>query len=312
MTNRRNKLIVISLAFILIFSMFLSGCSSKEEIVAKVNGEEITESRFEDNFQMQKKMIEAQYGTDVWTTEMDDGRIFEEVFKEKVLEGLITETVMLQEAEKQGIEVSKKEVDEEVEKLKDLNGGEENFNKSLEQNGITLEYLKESLRKEMILNQYQEDFIENQEISDTEAETHFNENKDAYIQVKVSHILVKTKEEAEEIIKELEAGKDFAELAKEKSIDTGSASNGGVYDFFTKGTMVPEFEEVAFTLEPGKISEPVETTYGYHIIKVEDKKETFEELKDIVIEDMKYLRFDEKITELRDKAEVEILLEEGK
>src|ERR1700712_5653499 len=90
-------------------------------------------------------------------------------------------------------------------------------------------------------------------------------------EVHARHILVATEDEAKAIKAELDKGGDFAELAKKKSKDPG-ASDGGDLGFFTKEQMVPEFSAVAFTLEPGKISDPVKSQFGWHIIKVEEKR----------------------------------------
>jgi peptidyl-prolyl cis-trans isomerase C len=90
-------------------------------------------------------------------------------------------------------------------------------------------------------------------------------------EVHARHILVETEDEAKAIEDELKKGADFAELAKKKSKDPG-ASDGGDLGFFTKDQMVPEFSNVAFSLEPGKISDPVKSQFGWHIIKVEEKR----------------------------------------
>jgi peptidyl-prolyl cis-trans isomerase C len=90
-------------------------------------------------------------------------------------------------------------------------------------------------------------------------------------EVHARHILVPTEEEAKKVEDELKKGADFAELAKKESKDPG-ASDGGDLGFFTKEQMVPEFSKVAFALEPGKISDPVKTQFGWHIIKVEEKR----------------------------------------
>jgi peptidyl-prolyl cis-trans isomerase C len=90
-------------------------------------------------------------------------------------------------------------------------------------------------------------------------------------EVHARHILVPTEEEAKKVEDELKKGADFAELAKKESKDPG-ASDGGDLGFFTKEQMVPEFSKVAFSLEPGKISDPVKTQFGWHIIKVEEKR----------------------------------------
>ncbi len=90
-------------------------------------------------------------------------------------------------------------------------------------------------------------------------------------EVHARHILVETEDEAKAVKAELDKGADFAELAKKKSKDPG-ASDGGDLGFFTKDQMVPEFSAVAFALEPGKISNPVKSQFGWHIIKVEEKR----------------------------------------
>ena len=91
-------------------------------------------------------------------------------------------------------------------------------------------------------------------------------------EVHARHILVETEDEAKAIEAELKKGADFATLAKAKSKDPGGASDGGDLGFFTKDQMVPEFSAVAFSLEPGKISDPVKSQFGWHIIKVEEKR----------------------------------------
>jgi peptidyl-prolyl cis-trans isomerase C len=93
------------------------------------------------------------------------------------------------------------------------------------------------------------------------------------IEIRASHILVKTEDEAKEIIKQLEGGADFATLAKEKSIDKGSGQNGGDLNWFTKDTMVKEFSDAAFAMQRGDVSKvPVKSQFGWHIIKITDSR----------------------------------------
>src|SRR5262249_55186491 len=114
-------------------------------------------------------------------------------------------------------------------------------------------------------------------------EKEYNNNVEQYTtpeQVRASHILLKTegkddaavKAKAEELLKQARAGADFAELARKNSEDEGSAKNGGDLDYFGKGRMVPEFDAAVFAMQPGQISDLVKTQYGYHIIKLVDKK----------------------------------------
>jgi len=92
-------------------------------------------------------------------------------------------------------------------------------------------------------------------------------------QAHASHILVETEDEAKEIKKELDGGADFALLAKRRSADVGSSAGGGDLGFFNKDQMVKEFADAAFKLEPGQVSEPVKTSFGWHIIKLHEKRD---------------------------------------
>jgi peptidyl-prolyl cis-trans isomerase C len=130
-------------------------------------------------------------------------------------------------------------------------------------------------------------------------------------EVKARHILVKTKEEAQELIKRLDAGDKFEDIAKEKSTDTGSGANGGDLGYFAPGQMVPEFEKAAFALEVGKhTAEPVQSQFGWHIIKVEDKRAQQPPAFDTVKEQFRSLILREKYSALADTlrgaAKVEI------
>ena len=128
------------------------------------------------------------------------------------------------------------------------------------------------------------------------------------VEVHARHILVKTEEEAKAVVAELKKGADFAELAKTKSTDPG-ASDGGDLGFFTKDQMVPEFSKVAFELKPGQISGPVQTQFGWHVIKLEEKRKkqppTFEEVKPQLEQYVTRKAQAELITKLRADAKIE-------
>jgi len=127
-------------------------------------------------------------------------------------------------------------------------------------------------------------------------------------EVRARHILVKTEDEAKAIIAELKNGADFAELAKQKSTDPGAAE-GGDLGYFPKDEMVPEFADAAFKLEKGQISEPVHTRFGWHVIKVEDKRErqvpAFDQVRDQLATHLVRKAQAELITKLRADAKVE-------
>jgi len=127
-------------------------------------------------------------------------------------------------------------------------------------------------------------------------------------EVRARHILVPTEDEAKAVLAEVKKGTDFAELARQKSKDPG-ASDGGDLGFFTKDQMVPEFSNVAFSLEPGKISDPVKSQFGWHIIKVEEKRNRkapeFEQVKAQIETYVTRKAQADYVTKLREAAKVE-------
>ena len=129
-------------------------------------------------------------------------------------------------------------------------------------------------------------------------------------EVRARHILVETEDEAKTVLAELKKGADFAELAKSKSKDPGAA-DGGDLGYFTKDQMVPEFSEVAFKLDKGALSDPVKSQFGWHIIKVEDKREKqppeFDKVKDQLETYVVRRSQVEMITKLRQEAKIEKL-----
>src|SRR5207249_5540110 len=126
-------------------------------------------------------------------------------------------------------------------------------------------------------------------------------------EVRARHILVETEDEAKAVVAELKKGADFAELAKAKSKDPGSA-DGGDLGYFTKDQMVPEFSEVAFKLYPGQLSNPVKTQFGWHVIKVEDRRTKqppeFDKVKDQIEAYLARKAQTDFITKLRQSAKV--------
>ena len=154
-------------------------------------------------------------------------------------------------------------------------------------------------------------------VSDQDIKQYYEKNKDKFApvtQIRASHILVKTEDEAKKIEDRLKQGEDFAQLAKKYSIDTATAKNGGDLGYFSKGQMVPEFESAAMKLKPGEISEPVKTKYGYHIIKMTNKKMgqvvEFEKVKNLISQNLMAEKqkevFDSYVDGLKKSYKVEI------
>ncbi|WP_066633039.1 peptidylprolyl isomerase [Desulfolucanica intricata] len=213
---------------------------------------------------------------------------------QQVLNYLITEKIVNQEAKKQNISISEADLNKELEKVKEYYGSEENFNQYLEQSGISLEDLKEDLAINLKIEKLLEPQIS---IKEDEIKEYFEANKAQFAQeeqVSVRHILVDSEAVAKEVKEKLTKGEDFAELAKEYSSDTSNKEQGGYLGFIKRGEMVAEFEQAAFSLSKGEISDPVKTEYGYHIIKSEEKKAAKEANYEDSKDDVKSILFDQK------------------
>jgi foldase protein PrsA len=265
----KNKIITVAVVVLLGLTLLLTMAFSKKDTAASINGEEISKE------ELYSKLTDL-YGKDT-------------------LDSLVTNKMIEMEAKKEKVKVTGNEIDEELTKLQESYGGEEAFTSALEQNNVSMNKIREDIEFYLLAEKLIEPDIS---ITDEEMKTYFEENKDSFDekeQVKASHILVEDEATAKKVKEELDNGKDFAELAKEYSTDTSNADDGGDLGYFTKGEMAEEFEKAAFELEINKVSEPVKTDFGYHIIKVSDKKAakaaTFEDHKD----EIKELLFDEKI-----------------
>ena len=200
-----------------------------------------------------------------------------EQLKQEAVDLLITRAILESEAEARGITVTDEEVTKRLDDLKKqfYNGDDAKYQAELAQVGLTEDDIRADLRTKVLAEELFEEVTKDVTVADADVRAYYDENKDRFTTPatrEVTHILVETKEEADEIYAELESGADFAKLAKERSTDTVSAEEGGRLAA-RKGELVPEFEKVAFELETGAISEPVETQFGWHVIKaLEDVK----------------------------------------
>ncbi|KAA9021674.1 foldase protein PrsA [Niallia endozanthoxylica] len=284
-----NQKLLLAIAGVAVISLTVvfGTAFSKKEVVASVEGNPITQDELYD-------VMVKQYGTNT-------------------ISYLIDNKIVEHEAEKENITISDKEIDEEMQTYIDANGGEEQFNAALEQSGVTKADIKSEIVNYLKIVKLLESNIE---VTDEEIESYFEENKESYNeseQVEASHILVDDESTANEVKEKLSAGEDFAKLAKEYSTDTSNADNGGELGYFSTGEMAAEFEKAAFSMNKGDISEPVQTDYGFHIIKVTNKKAAKEaELKDYKGE-IKQTLFDQElqteystwINEKREKLDIE-------
>ena len=197
------------------------------------------------------------------------------VSKAALLNQTIRETVVKQEMDSKKIIVSEKELGLFLENTKSQFMCEEQFNTTLAANGWTYETFKEQLLLKLRLNRLIKLEFPELVVNESEMKSFFSENIERLSipeQIRAEHILVNSSELAETILGMLNKGADFKELALKYSTDKSSLICGGELGFFSKGMMVAEFEEVAFSLKVNETSRPVKTDYGYHIIRVLEKK----------------------------------------
>lgn len=191
--------------------------------------------------------------------------------RRQALDFLIQRAEFEQEAEKLGIKITDKQIDERLKQLKDqfYEGKEERYQKAISDLGLSDEQVRNDVRAQLIEEKIFEKITAAVKISDKQIQDHYNKNKQQYQQAAsrdVRHILVKTKKTADDLHRQLTNGGNFAALAKKHSQDPGSKGQGGKLTV-TRGQTVPEFDKVAFSLKKGELAKPVKTQYGWHIIE---------------------------------------------
>lgn len=272
--------------------------SEPTKVVARINGEDVTQ---------------ADLDGEIMRLLSRGGRVTPQILEQyraeatpKAFDQLVIKSQLKAYAKKNQVSVSDSDLAGEISKIKAQFPSEEEFKDRLAQQGLTEESLKEQMKPDMLFSKVVQHYANSIPNPTTaELESYYNEHQAEYAQgeqVRASHILIgfeptddtakkeAKKTQAESLKKELDGGADFAELAKQHS-SCPSKAQGGDLGPFPRGAMVAEFEKVAFELQPGQISDVVETQFGYHIIKVAEhsKGETpaFVSVKDQIRQDMR-------------------------
>lgn len=296
---------------------------TSNEKVAVVNGVTITQAALQKelNFHLQRA---AQRGMQISETQMVK-------LKKDVLENLIEREILYQESQKAGIKIEKKAIDEQLSVIKQRFPTEKDYQNALKQMNFSEEDVKMQFKrglavKGLIDQQVGQKII----VTDEESKAYYEGNPQLFKQpeqVKASHILIKVESNADEkkkgearqkiidVQEKLKNGEDFAALAKEYS-EGPSSVKGGDLGYFRRGQMVKPFDDTAFTMKPNEVSDIVETRFGYHLIKVYDKKpETvlaYAEIKDKLNERMKQQKTEQEagkyIDELKKGVKIERFL----
>jgi len=247
------------------------------DVLARVNGEAVDKTEFDRAI----AALEARNGGPVPAQQRD--RIVREV-----LDQIVSYKLLIQESRARKIVVEDSEVDARMKEIQGQFPSEDAFKQMLTSRKTTIEQVRADIRQDATVQKLIASAIADKVAVKPEQVTDFYaKNPDQFKQpdrVRASHILImvpkgsdaaaKTaaRTKADDILKDVKAGKDFAALAKQHSQDPGSAQNGGDLGFFQQGQMVGPFNDVAFTLTPGQVSDLVETEFGFHIIKVAEKQ----------------------------------------
>ena len=291
------------------------------DVLARVNGEDVTRKEFEEFVQN----LEGRAGGPVPADQRD--RVYR-----SVLDQLVGYKLLLQETKARKVAVPDAEVDARIGEIRKQFPSEDVFMQMLIQRKMTLDQVKADARQDMAISKLIESEIASKiAVKPEQVQDFYAKNPDQFKQderVRASHILIafpenadaaaktQAKTKAEQVLKDVKAGKDFAALAKQHSQDPGSAVNGGDLGFFQKGQMVGPFNDVAFSLAPGAISDLVETQFGYHIIKVAEKQPSravpLEEVRPQLEQFLQNQNREEQtetfVKSLRSKGKVEILI----
>ena len=279
--------------------------------IAIVNGTVITKEEFNREINQVKQRILKQ-GQEISSARLED-------IGNEILKNMINIELLFQESHNKGIKVEKEEIASSMKALKQKFPNDAEFEKLLSELKLSESELKLKIKKDLAIQKLVETQIAQKiKVTDEESKAFYDTNPDRFKQpeqIKASHILIKVeptadekkKSEAKQKIKQIQQklnkDKDFAALAKEFS-ECPSKSKGGDLGYFKRGQMVKAFEDAAFALKPEEVSDIVETQFGYHLIKVVDKKPEntipYKEVKDKLAQHLK---------QEKTKQEVEIYIQ---
>src|SRR6185436_677689 len=291
------------------------------DVLARVNGEAVNKTEFD----RAVSALEARNGGPVPAQQRD--RVLRQV-----LDQIVDYKLLIQEGRAKKIAAPDAEVDARMKEIQAQFPSEDAFKQMLTSRKTTLDQVRSDIRQDITVQKLIENSIADKVAVKPEQVTDFYaKNPDQFKQperVRASHILIMVPKGADAaakdaartkatgILKDVKAGKDFAALAKEHSQDPGSAKNGGDLGFFQQGQMVGPFNEAAFSLAPGATSDLVETDFGFHIIRVAEKKEgrtiPLEEVKPQVEQYLQQMNRQEQtevfVNSLKAKGKIEILI----
>ena len=250
-------------------------------LAAKVNGAEITRARVQSGIDASMREGSINYGGITQPQQMKR-------MQQQILDQLIAQELLWQEARREGFIATPAQVEQALDQMRSRYGTEDAYRQGLERNGFTADSYREDLRRHISVRRWvQESLATSIAVSDAEIHDYYVANPSQFVQpgqVNPRHVLIKVdpgadeatiaaaRQRIEQILAEAKQGADFAELAKRHS-EGPSAPRGGDLGFVSRGQLVKPFEDAAFALQPGEISDIVRTRYGFHVIKLQARRE---------------------------------------
>lgn len=301
----KKKFKIVLLTLTILTMLFAVSCKKADEnAVATVNGKAISEKEFTENYKVYERMYKQQLGEEALKKTDKDGVLFKDKLKENILEKLIVDELINQEIDNKKITITDEEVNNLYEQtIKDM-GGQEQYEEFLKQQNITDDFIKDSIKKDYKQQKLEEAFYKDNKVTEEEIKDFYDANKERLIKYSLSQIMADNEEDAKKLYDKLEAGEDFAELAKNESSDTYSAANGGNMGEVQASTMPEEFLNAVSATEIGSYSKVFKSDMGYHIVKVDDKKDQLEDLRTEIEQTLKSQKFIEYMKDLRANADV--------
>jgi len=321
------KYIALLMLFLLCGGVLAQGIYPGDAV--RVNDETISYQRFQGFY------IEYRNSKGVAVGARGDQLELLKQLRKEAMDLIVEQALVGQAAEKAGFKPDPELVDSAVEDLRSVFDNDDAFRMKLEEEGFTEESFRTHIERMNIAKQYLDDFrLEASAVSETDLERYYHDNESRLTlpeQVRVRHILLTWKplgkpddrayirEQMLPILERARAGEDFAALAREFSDDYATRQAGGDTGFFGHGQMAPTFEKAAFALQPGEISDRVETSFGVHIIKLEERQEeelvALDDVRDQLREHVSNEQAEEavraEIDRLRSEADIKILIDMG-
>lgn len=273
-----------------------------KDVAIKVDDIEISREDFDYFYGIVRKQAVADQGEEALTTPLPNGQgTMEEYLKHVVEEKLILQALMKRDLPE--VEVTDEEINKAYEDIV-KSQGKDKIEEYFKKVDITEADYKNVLAQSLYEENYRNAYVEKHPGDEKEAQAMWIAQREKLKEYKASHILVDTEEEAKDIITQLADGADFAALAKEHSKDPGTAENGGELGYQRSEVYVDEFKDAIEQLEVGKISEPVKTKFGYHVIKVDDIRDDFDAWKERLMNELAMQGFQAHMMQMFQKSTI--------